>query len=1055
MMEKNIYDSLNEEQKKAVEAIDGPLLILAGPGTGKTQLLSIRAANIMDKKKINGEHILILTFTNSAAKAVKERLAEIIGYKGYEIIAETFHSFANSIILDSEEATEYLKTRIQMADIERLKAIEYILDNLKDAKELKPFGNPYFYRNEIEKKISELKNEGISPNEFIESLDKLDLESSGLKEKYLIRLKEFALVYKIYEEIKKGRDKNIFDDRGRYDYDDMILIAKEALAKEKDLKKAYQEKYKYIMVDEFQDSNGAQLKLLFELIDSASPNICCVGDDDQSIYRFQGASRVNFKIFQGRFPNLKTVKLKINYRSPKEILDISSMIIQEIPLKERLDKEKALIPATSKKNNIIEVLTFSNEDEEIVYIVKRIKELKKDIENADNLTEEERKRPYNNIAILLRKRVFILKLIDAFLRSGIPYTTDGKEDISREKRVRQLIDALKLAKPSQYVQEKDMLLYRMLTSDYFEIPHSDILKFMDYVNKKRKIRSDKETSANVRSLLTEFMSEFPVNIEHKPSVDDTKKLKIVKEVDFKKENDLHIASWAVARLLRDSDARPVHDVLMQFIDDASFYKFIMREFEDKKLLRIRDVRAMSSFVNMIKNLSMSNPRLTVSGYMADLSLYERHNMPVTGELVTYAQDGVNVITAHASKGLEFHTVIIPFCLHDKSWPLKRMTDRIPLGASIIKIEEKTRDKHEEDMLNLFDETRLFYVASSRAKTNLIFTASPSLDAISSSFLGYVGVIPKENRESEESVIHEFFRITEKEDLFTDSKSILKNILKDLALTPTKLNTFLQCRRKFLYNSVLLLPGRKKQSLVFGNCVHKALEETYKIYKREKVFPDFDYFKNIFLRELTYQGIDNAIRNGCEGKLPLLENWFKLTKEKPIIPLDLEKNKTITLKGGIKFAGKFDKIEFEDEARKFIRVIDYKTGLPDDHIKNLNNISSIKDDKCDGYLRQLVAYKMLYERDAYEKSLYKVSHGILVFVESVKETSKRYDLVKGEYVNKKVEISDDMVRDLEELINIVWDGINKVEFDKLPEIDKDVCGSRNFHKCDFYSMCWED
>ena len=1017
MKQNDIYKNLNESQKKAVNLVDGPVLILAGPGTGKTQLLSVRAANIMRKSNIHGENILILTYTNSAAKAVKERLADIVGFRGYEVIAETFHGFANSIILDSEEATEYIKMRIQMTDIEKVKAIEYILDNFKGIEALRPFGYPYLYRGEISKRISELKNEAITPQAFEKLIDKIGKDTPGIEEKHLLRLKELSFIYTKYEEIKRGTDKEIFDERGRYDYDDMILLAIETLNKEPILKEAYRRKYKYIMVDEFQDTNGAQLELLFELIEGSSPNICCVGDDDQSIYRFQGASTANFKILQKRFPNISLIKLKRNYRSSKEILSLTSKIIKQIPKKERLDEEKKLIPAIDQQNKMIEVMTFSTEDEEILYIIKKIKELKEVIQSSKDLNEENRIAPYNNIAILLRKRVLILKLIDAFLKAGIPYTTDGKEDISRERRVRQLIDILRLANPTLEPREKDIFLYRILTSDYLEIPYNDVLKFIDYVNSKRPHSS----------LLTELTG-----------------------MSFEESNSFYKASLAISHLVKDSDARPVHDVLMQFIDDADLYKFILKEYQDKRLLRIRDIRAMSSFINKVKNSSMSNPNLAVSEFLSELDLRERHNLPITGELVTYTQDGVKIITAHASKGLEFHTVIIPFCLQDKSWPLKSITERIPLPASVIKTKESVSSKSEKDLLNFFDETRLFYVAASRAKANLIFTSSPSENTITSSFFNNIKIAPRESKESEEDVINEFFTKIVERDPFEHSEGILKNMIKDLTLTPTKLNTYLRCKRKFLYNSVLLLPGRKKQSLVFGNCVHKALEEVYRKYKKEKAFPDFDCFRSIFSRGLGYEAVDKAIKTRCEEKLPLLEKWFIAAKDKAVIPLDLEKNKRMILNGGIRFAGKFDKIELEDEPKKLIRVIDYKTGIPDKHIKKIEKISSLKNEDCDDYLRQLVAYKMLYERDTYERSDYKVSHGMLVFVEPAKDTVKRYNLIKGKYVDKKVRITEGMVCDLEELIKDVWNRINRLKFDKLPEKDKHICPS-----CDFCWICWND
>ena len=283
------YSALNIEQRKAVDMVNGPVLVLAGPGTGKTQLLSVRAANILRNKKIKPEEILILTFTNAATRAMRERLACIIGHDGYNVEVETFHSFSNSIVLESEGAIKYVKEKIDLSEVEKVRALEYVLDNVKGAEGLRPFGAPYIHRKEIERCISELKKEGVSPAEFKQDIRSLVPDGVSIEDKHVSRLKALSVIYENYEKIKEGSDNSLFDERGRIDYDDMILIAIDALKKDEELRSHFRDRYKYIMVDEYQDTNGAQLELLFSILDPASPNLCCVGDDDQAIYRFPAA----------------------------------------------------------------------------------------------------------------------------------------------------------------------------------------------------------------------------------------------------------------------------------------------------------------------------------------------------------------------------------------------------------------------------------------------------------------------------------------------------------------------------------------------------------------------------------------------------------------------------------------------------------------------------------------------------------------------------------------------------------------------------------------------
>jgi len=1047
------YKKLNKDQKIAVDILEGPLLILAGPGTGKTELLSVRAANIIVEKKARPENMLILTYTNAAAKAMKERLVKILGPSGYDIETGTFHSFANSIILESDEAANYIQEKIQITDIEKVKALEYILDHTKGIDAIRPFRAPYVYRSQIERKISELKKEGITPKSFEASMADLKPDSVYIEDKHLARLKALARVYKLYEEYKNGKNKDLFDERGRYDFDDMILFALEALKKEKELKSLLQSQYTYIMVDEYQDTNGAQMEMLFELINSKNPNICCVGDDDQSIYRFQGASVGNFKILQKAFPEMKTVSLKDNYRSTKEILGLTDKLIQQLPDKERMET-KELIAKRDYASKKIEFHELTTQAEELLFITEKVNEAKSIIESDTKLTPEERQNPYNNIAVLVRKRDDILKLVDAFLEAGIPYATDGKEDISSEKRVRQMIDLLSLAHPRDPsdISEKDSLFYRVLTSDYFNIPLSDILNFIAYVHsKKRKARARGESLSI--TLFSEFLSAFKVEDDKTPPA--RKDAMVPKAMKLKLEDpySMLFAGWAIARLLKDAQTRPVHAILMQYIEDAGVFRHILSSYADDSILRIRDLRSLSSFVQMVKDSDMNNPAIRLSDFLDEIETRKEHGIPLAGELVTMTQEGVRIYTAHGSKGLEFYTVIIPFCLQNKNWPIRPRGDSLPLPPEIFKTKERVADKLKIKELSFFDETRLFYVASTRAKSHLIYTASPTDKAISSSYLASIDLSSEgsESQAEEEPLLARALKTTHKEDPFVGTESILKDMISSLSLNPTSLNNYINCKRKFLYDNVLRLPSQKKRSLIFGTCVHKALEDTYRSFMEKGRYPDFDFFKKAFKDELKYEGVERSIKEHCLRQLDTLSRWFEKDATTPIKPVGLEKKLSIMIEDDLVFTGKYDKTEMQDAKSKLVRVMDYKTGKPDIHIKNIGSKQkALSGDECDGYLRQLVAYKLLFDRDKDQNKGFRVSHGVLVFVEPANSTVLKYGLKKGDFINKEVEITDGMVLELEKVIRDCWRSIKSLDFEKLPEEDDDIkkCGG-----CDYKNMCW--
>lgn len=1014
----DFYKELNAEQKKAVDTVEGPVLVLAGPGTGKTQILSVRAANIIRQKKALPENILILTYTNAATKTMKERLAKIMGFKGYDVYVATFHSFANSVLLDSEEAANYIQERIQITDVEKVKAIEHILDHTQGISEIRPFNAPYNYADEIQKRISELKREGVGPEEFLECAKTLSPDGVYIEEKHIPRIRALAVIYDKYEKLKAGGNKEVFDERGRYDYDDMIMMAIRALDNEPLLKKKYQEQYKFFMVDEFQDTNGAQLKLLFSILRPEDPNVCCVGDDDQSIYRFQGASVGNFKELKKKFKDLKTISLKDNYRSTKEIIGLAQTLIKDVPLDERTG-EKELINVKDFRKKSIDYYEFTKEEEEMCFIVSKIKEFKKEIESSKDMSPEERKNPYNNIAVLVRKRALILKIIDKFLQAGIPYATDGKEDIRPESRVRQMLDVLELAglEPDNY-EDRDRVLYKILTADYFKVPLADILGLIAGVNKKKR---NKEAA----TLLLELFN--------------------CKNLSGPMEN----AAAIIKKLIDNAQFKPAHTVLMEYIEGAGIYKFILEKYDKDDVMSIRELRALSSFVNRVKSSDLSKPGLTLKDFMEEVKTMNEHGMALQGDLVTMTQDGVRVFTAHGSKGQEFHSVIIPFCLHDKNWPMRPMPDKIPLPPGLIKSAEKVGNKERLKELKTYDETRLFYVAISRARSNVVFTASPDESSVSSVFLHRLAINPKPTDLKEKDILVNSLEKTNLKEPFIGTEKVLKDLVKDMSLNPTSLSNYLRCRRKFLYDNVLMLPSAKKQSLIFGNAVHSGLENVYREYMRVNKFPDFQFFKEKFIEALKYQGPEKKMELRCLEQFEGLRRYYDKVVKKPVKPIGLENRMPINI-DGIIFTGKYDKLEIEDEKNKSVRVVDYKTGRQHNkHARGIFGARSLESEECDDYLRQLVCYKLLYERDKtrQDKNMV-VSHGVLVFVEPAKEDLIKYGIKKGEPAEFKVNLTEDMVDEMTAIIKNTWGNIQGLHFEKLPERDKDKCGN-----CDFDHICW--
>ncbi len=1067
MKYEELYQQLNDEQKQAVNAIDGPLMVLAGPGTGKTQLLSVRTANILRQTDLYPSNVLLLTFTNAGVKAMRERLAGIMGPRGYDVVVETFHSFANTLITESEEATSIKGERIEMTDLERINVLEYLLDNLPEISAIRHANAPYLYRYDIERNIGALKRDGITPGDLEEFLKNFEPKGKWIEAKHMARLKAFAKIYRAYEDSKiPAKNLKVFDRRGRYDFDDMILMATEVLERESELLAKVREQYQYVMVDEFQDTNGAQLKLLLKIFADPKSNIAVVGDDDQSIYRFQGASSQNFRLLEEFFLNSEKIILTKNYRSVPSILDLSGRIIQQLDPKERLTKPaleathevKKAIPVTSRR--------FGTSEEELTFLVQQIKKLPKE--------------SWNDTAVLVRTRKHVGHLIEAFLQAGIPYATDGKEDIRGEFRIQQLINLIRLAEGALTSQEKDVLLFEVLLNDFWQIKHADLMLLVGSVHRqyeegrkkmRRKLKksdrayqheavqasfdlpiSQKPSGFFLPTLLSELLLRFPAPERPKardhepPQPEETAQLSVLKELAFKKPERLHRASWALGRLITRAKDYPISALMMDFLADSGLIDFILQEYEDQEVIRLRELRAIGSFVENLKKANRASPGLKIDQYSSQLSQLERHEIALQGAMVSKNQAGVKILTAHGSKGLEFQHVFIPFCVQDLSWPKRERGKLIPLPHELLLGQEKVQDQEEEKKLHQFDELRLFYVAATRAKETLTFSCAPEEKQIISRYLHDADLLPKEiTMIPEEEVLIHLTKKAPQPDPALASEETLRGLVEELSLSPSSVNRYLFCPRQFLYQHLLKTPKIQKPSLIYGQCVHKALEKSYRRFMKEGIMPDVTYFEDQFLEDLEWEGAEQSVKQSCLQKFEFAKEWYqKMLAEGPIKPLELERQLVKKMPEGLVFKGKFDKVEMIGKDLH-VRVVDYKTGSPDDHIKALQNVSDIFSEDCDDYLRQLIAYKMLYESGYRRRP---VKEGQLVFLDLVKTSVKKYGMEEGSFMNQSVALTPEMVKDYEKLVLEVWRKIKALEFPRLPEFDEKKCGY-----CPYQGICW--
>lgn len=393
-----MLEQLNDMQKKAVTCTEGPLLVLAGAGSGKTKVLTTRIAYLINEKNVDPSSILAITFTNKAAKEMKDRVIKLIGNIGYSMKISTFHSFGLSILKEHCDLLGYSKNFTIIDSDDSMTLIKKIVKDLNlDSK----IFNPKMIRN----KISGAKNELMDPAEYVRFAN-TDME------------KKIVSVYERYQ--KRLKLNNSFD------FDDLLMLPIKLLKENPDVLKQYQEKFKYVMVDEYQDTNQAQY-ILTKMMSAKYKNICVVGDNDQSIYMFRGANYRNILNFEKDYKNTSVILLEENYRSTKNILDVANSIIKN----NKSRKDKTLW--TNNDDGLkIKYHRSSNEKDESFYVVSEIKKL---LNNGVPLSE---------IAVLYRANAQSRNIEEVLLRDNIPYKVVGAFYFYNRKEIKDLIAYLKL-----------------------------------------------------------------------------------------------------------------------------------------------------------------------------------------------------------------------------------------------------------------------------------------------------------------------------------------------------------------------------------------------------------------------------------------------------------------------------------------------------------------------------------------------------------------------------------------------------------------------------------
>lgn len=1080
------HKNLNAKQKEAVDSIEGPVLVVAGPGSGKTELLSLRAANILKETQATPGNILLLTFTESGAKNMRERIVSLIGEAGYRIAIYTFHAFASDVMNKYAEFFFDGATFKPATEVEKINIIEKILEALPRENLLtsKHSEMGYTYLYDIIACISALKKGNLSGEEFKEKIKRNESEYKEINDKVgelfleIAGKRKFDLLKEVYfqiynelnilgqndnnsakflanilslelkqaEELGKGsnltkwkddyfvkdedgkfilkdsRDEKIkkwmaledvyekynqkMYEKGLYDFDDMIFKVGRELEKNEALRNELEERFQYIMIDEFQDTSDSQFNLVLNLtkspVNEGRPNVLAVGDDDQAIFKFQGAELDNITKFIKSYREVKLVTLDKNYRSTQNILDEARKLITKIGdrLETRFPEINKEIKAENEKlikehkGEIIEK-NFDNIHSEFNFVAKEIDSL---IKKGINPKE---------ISVISRTHANLKNLANVFNEYKIPYSYEKEENVFDKGPIREIITLVEFAE-SGLENIREDLLPEILSYKFWNLDRIEIWKIGEVV------RAGEITLGELGERIYIKPSWLKVMLESEnEKVKEIAKFLIDLVTEAKSLPLLHLIDkiigtreWEINSDYDDSDEKDAKEI--DFISPFREYYFGKENFDHNKPEYLDFLFALRTFIGSLREYK-GGEILFAKDLKDFVAIYENNENLSLSTISPFATSDEAVVlqTAHKSKGLEYEYIFI-LNSDENEWNGRKRTNKIGLPIDLPLLPSSD---------DIADRVRLYYVAMTRAKHTLYITNNKEKFSML-----LVDKEEKVKNEMTDSLIKTLYP-TEKKPLLADEKALLKRVLEDYKMPVTHLINFLNIGKvgpeKFLEQNLLRFPQAMSPSSVYGSAMHEALQNYYLYKKKYDKNPDFDRVINFFR---------NALNKGALEKIQYEKYYNSGLKNLEIFIQNLEDKKELgQVEVEVNFAnegvyikdvpatGKIDKLVLEGEKAS---VTDFKTGKSfKDWGEGKSNYDKIK---IHFFKYQLAFYALLLRNSrTYEK--FNFEKGIIEFIEAdAKDKINSLEMKTGEEF-------EELVKRVETLANIIYEKIMNLDF----------------------------
>ena len=1007
----------NSKQQQAIDILNGQVMLLAGPGTGKTFTVIHRIEKML-ADGVEPSSILCLTFSDAAASEMRQRLIKKMGVVASAVDIYTYHSFCNDLIKTYPDKFEMTSGVKLITDAEKISITKECIDDANLEFFVPSRADRYFFTKNFISYVEKLKTQRVSKDEYMACIDTnpmlmpryKELESEIYEREQAGNTKNktrYNELEKIKTNIEKAKELwTLFElysakmiNKNLIDFSDMINLVLTSFEEDSQFLSEVSNKYKYFLVDEYQDTNDLQNQIIFNLLDgNDEKNIFVVGDDDQIIYGFQGAKSDNIENFLTKYPNTTVICLEENNRSTQTILDFSNLIVNQdenrlennLYFKEKYNISKKLTAKNPKiivKDKKIKRIQFGEILQEFNYIVDDIKTL---IESDFAPKTDEDKIDYSQIAIISKKRAELQTFAELLKSKNIPFQIDEGKSIFAIRSTILIYFYIKAM--NNYLTSSDKL-FGLLLSEPFKIDQQDYNKILE---EKRLWKKDES-------------SDFITLMRNLNGWKNPEKItKFLETFDY-------LQDYASSNNLRNT--------VVEIINRTGLLTYFYKSGKN----RSENLAGIRKIISEATDFQNSDSTKNLSDFVKYLDDCFENEIDINLDKDSVVQNAVQLMTYHGSKGREFEYVYLPNLI-SSNWEDFRMPGEYKLITEDVPDKDAAQAKKDSELL------KLLFVGITRAKHTLTISFADSNNGKAQQITKYLEPTANYDFDSEQfecsadDLTTEFYRSVSS-DVFDNQKAFKNEIeerVKSVVLSPSRLNDYLSCPRKFFYVKVLGIDVEEADwdRANFGTLIHSLLERAVKVAK-ESAYP-------------TLEEILEKFRLGMDGmKFPseakkekyfkqgqkLLTNYYPYFSQIPISRItDIEFSFYGVDVDGDFITGKIDRIEKNSDGT--FELYDYKTGNYTSEKKIAPN------EEKQNYFNQLCFYKYAYEKLTGNK----VSKVGIIYVENHEKSVDKY-------------LTDDDMKYIETLIKDTYQNIKALKFNPIKEDKQGACKN-----CVYKQLC---